>query len=246
MSSTQLSRKQINLRRQRQARTNRIIIIAGILGATLLLVGFVVLTNLKPDSQTTTAAIIPGDTSTVPYSFGKSLGMPTAPIVITEFADFQCPYCNLFHQTVQPQIIEKYVSTGLVRFEFRHFIVVDGNVGGSESRRAAEASECANEQDKFWNFHSAVYANQNGEGEGAFADSRLTAIVQSVGLDMDQFSACFSSGKYREAVRADEQLAASMGVRGTPAVFVNGQRVGDPMDFNEIVAMVEAEIAKLP
>jgi protein-disulfide isomerase len=246
MSSAQLSRKQINLRRQRQARTNRIIIIAGILGVTLLLIGFVVLTNLKPNAPVATTDILPGDSTTVPYSFGKILGMATAPIAIVEFGDFQCPYCNLFHQTIQPQIVEQFVSTGMVRFEFHHYIVVDGNVGGNESRRAAEASECANEQDKFWNFHSAVYANQNGEGEGAFADSRLTAIAQSVGLDMDQFNACFSSGKYREAVRADEQLAASLGVRSTPAVFVNGMRVENPIDFSEIASVVNVAIAQLP
>jgi protein-disulfide isomerase len=244
--SAQLNRKQVNLRRQRQARNNRILIIAGILGAAVLLVGFVVLTNLKPETPASTAEVIPGDTATVPYSFGKALGAATAPIVIQEFGDFQCPFCNLFHQTVQPQIVEQFVSTGIVRFEFHHSIVVDGNVGGSESRRAAEASECANEQNLFWNYHSAVYANQNGEGEGAYADTRLTAIAQTVGLDMTRFNACFSSGKYAQAVKADEQLAASLGVRGTPTVFVNGQRVENPMDFNQIAALVASEQAKLP
>jgi protein-disulfide isomerase len=244
--SAQLSRKQITQRRQRRARNNRAFIIGGILGVAILVIGFVALANFKPNTPASTIEIIPGDPATVPYSFGKILGMATAPITIVEFGDYQCPYCNLFHQTMQPQIVEQFVSTGMVRFEFHHYIVVDGNVGGSESRRAAEASECANEQDKFWNFHSAVYANQNGEGEGAFVDSRLTAIAQSVGLDMDPFNTCFSSGKYAQAVRADEQLAASLGVRGTPSVFVNGMRVENPMDFNEIASVVNTAIAQLP
>jgi len=65
---------------------------------------------------------------------------------------------------VERQLIEQYVATGQVRLEYHHFIVVDGNVGGNESRHAAEASECANEQGRFWDYHAMLFANQEGEG----------------------------------------------------------------------------------
>jgi protein-disulfide isomerase len=122
--------------------------------------------------------------------------------------------------------------------------VIDGNVGGSESRRAAEASECAREQDEFWNYHALVFANQQGEGQGAFSDRRLKAFAETLGLDTDAFNACLDSGRYAGEVRADEQLGRSLGVSGTPTVFVNGQRVQNPLDFGEFQRLIEAELAK--
>jgi len=74
---------------------------------------------------------------------------------------------------VERQLIDEYVATGKARFEYHHYIVVDRIVGGNESQRAAEASECANEQGEFWNYHKMLFANWNGEGEGAFVDRRL-------------------------------------------------------------------------
>jgi len=117
-------------------------------------------------------------------------------------------------------------------------------VGGSESRRAAEASECANEQGEFWNYHALLFANQQGEGRGAFSDRRLKAFAEALGLDSRQFDACFDSGRYAADVQADEQLARSLGISGTPAVFVNGARVENPLEFAELQARIEAELAR--
>ncbi len=145
---------------------------------------------------------------------------------------------------MERQIIDTYIATGKVRFEYYHYIVVDGNVGGNESRRAAEASECANEQGEFWNFHKMVFANWNGEGEGAFSDRRLKAFADTLGLDTTDFNACFDSARYATKVRDDEQLGRSLGVRGTPTIFVNGQLVSNPLDFNEFKTLIEADLAK--
>jgi protein-disulfide isomerase len=144
---------------------------------------------------------------------------------------------------VERQLIEQYVTTGKVRFEYHHFIVVDGNVGGNESRHAAEASECANEQGKFWDYHAMLFANQQGEGQGAFADRRLKAFAEALGLDTGIFNACFDSHKYAGAVQTDEQQARARGVNGTPTLFVNGQRVENPTDFNELQRWIEAGLA---
>jgi protein-disulfide isomerase len=144
---------------------------------------------------------------------------------------------------VERQLIEQYVATGKVRFEYHHYIVVDGNVGSNESRRAAEASECANEQGAFWDYHNMVFANQQGEGQGAFADRRLKAFAEALGLDTDKFNTCFNSGKYASVVRNDEARGFSMGVTGTPTLFVNENRVANPLDFNEIQRWIEAGLA---
>ncbi len=143
---------------------------------------------------------------------------------------------------MERQIIDEFVSTGQARYEYRHYIVVDGNVGGNESRRAAEASECANEQGEFWNYHKLIFANQNGEGKGAFADRRLKAFAVELGLDAEKFNTCFDAKRYASNVQADEALGRSLGVSGTPSVFINGTRLRNPLDMNEYRTLVQAAL----
>ena len=144
---------------------------------------------------------------------------------------------------MERQLIDQYVTTGKVRFEYHHYIVIDGNVGGSESRRAAEASECANEQGAFWDYHAMLFANQQGEASGAFSDRRLKAFAEALQLDTGKFNACFDARRYAEAVQADEQLARALGVTGTPTVFVNGTLVQNPLDFDEFQRLITAALA---
>ena len=145
---------------------------------------------------------------------------------------------------MEPQIIEQYVATQQVRFEYHHYIVIDGNTGGSESRHAAEASECANEQGEFWNFHKMLFANQGAEASGAFSDRRLQAFAQSLGLDTNKFNACFNAGRYAQNVRADEATARSLGATSTPTLLVNGTLVNNPLDFGEIQSLIQAAQAQ--
>jgi protein-disulfide isomerase len=144
---------------------------------------------------------------------------------------------------VERQLIEQYVTTGKVRFEYYHFIVVDGNVGGSESQHAAEASECANEQGRFWDYQAMLFANQQGEGRGAFADRRLKAFAEALGLDAGEFNDCFDAHRHAGKVQADQQLGVARGVSGTPTIFVNGNRVENPLDFAELQRWIEAGLA---
>src|SRR5262249_28120619 len=150
------------------------------------------------------------------------LGPKTAKVLVQEFADFQCPVCDEYFRSVEPQLIKDYLTTGKIRYEFHHFIVIDQNVGGTESRHAAEASECANEQGRFWDFHNMLYTNQKSEGSGAFADNRLKAFAAALELDSQKFNDCFNSHRYSANVDADVALGTQMGVQGTPTIFVNG------------------------
>jgi len=145
---------------------------------------------------------------------------------------------------VERQLIDEYVATGKARFEYHHYIVVDRIVGGNESQRAAEASECANEQGEFWNYHAMVFANWNGEGQGAFSDRRLKAFAEKLGLDTGEFNACFDSRRYASNVQADEALAQSLGVSGTPTLFVNDIRVQNPLNIEEYRALIPAALGQ--
>jgi protein-disulfide isomerase len=235
------SRRRAILRRH-EARQRRLMLIGGVVAVAVVAIGAVLLLN-SGQGGAATGNFVPGNPAPVPYADGKALGQASAPVLVQEFADFQCPYCKLFHDTIQGQLVEQYVASGQVRFEFHHFIVIDGNVGGHESRHAAEASECANEQAKFWNYHAMLYANQGSEGGGSFADNRLVAFADSLGLAEPQFQQCLSSGQYAQTVMADEQMARSLGVNSTPSVFVNGQPVGNPLDYSQVSQAIEAQLA---
>ncbi len=99
---------------------------------------------------------------------------------------------------------------------------------------------CASEQGKFWDYHDVLFANWNGENEGAFNDARLKEFAKSLELDVDAFNACFDEDRYADAVEADFNLGNEMGVSGTPSVFVNGVMVkpGFIPSYEDIVAAI--------
>lgn len=233
-------RKAIKQRKQQQARRRNLAILAGVAALAVLAVVILIVVNRQPVSAGSFTTI---ETKEWPQANGKALGPEDAPVVIRDFSDFQCPFCRQFATGIKDRIIEEFVSTGQVRFEYHHFIVIDANVGGNESRRAAEASECAAEQNKFWDYHDMLFANQRGEGAGAFNDTRLKAFAEAIGLDTEQFNSCFDSRKYRRAVEDDEKLARSYSLRGTPSLLVNDQQVQNPLDFSIVTAAIAAAIA---
>jgi protein-disulfide isomerase len=185
----------------------------------------------------------------LPQADGLSVGDPNAPVTIDVFEDFQCPACQFFTESIEPLVIENLVATGKARYVFHNYSFLDGNGAGSngESDKAANASMCANEQGKFWEMHNILYANWNGENQGAFSDRRLQAMAESLGLDMDAFNTCFDANKYEAEIQADFDLGEEMGVTGTPTVFVNGARVGAPgkiASYQEIEQAVNAAVGE--
>ena len=241
MSREKVSKRQERRERMQREQQRRRLITIGLitLGAALL----VFLVVWQPLS--TVGEIVTVTPAALPDADGLSLGEPNAPVTIDVFEDFQCPACKSFTETIEPLVIENLVANGQARYVFHNYPFLDGDGAGSsgESDQSANASMCANEQDKFWEMHSALYANWNGENQGGFNNRRLQAIAESVGLDMDSFNSCFNSNKYEAEIQADFELGRDMGVSGTPTVFVNGSRVGAPgriASYQEIVDAVNA------
>lgn len=162
-----------------------------------------------------------------PQVDGRAMGDPNAPVKIEVFEDFQCPSCRIFSEETKPEIVANYVATGKVHLTFRHFPFLDNSVPGKESDQAANAAMCAADQNRFWDYHDILFANQNGENRGAFIDRRLTAFAESIGLDMQAFDACFESQNFQEMISQDETLALGYNIRGTPTVVVDGQMMAD-------------------
>lgn len=106
-----------------------------------------------------------------------SLGEANSKVVMVEYADYQCPFCGrFFTNTVEP-VIEKYVKTGKIQYVYRDFAFL-----GKESTKSAEATLCANDQGKYWEFHNYLFTHQNGENEGNFSDTNLKKIAAELGL----------------------------------------------------------------
>lgn len=131
------------------------------------------------------------------------------------------------------------MKQGRVRFTFRHFAFI-----GDESRRAAEASECANEQGRFWDYYSKVFEEQAGENVGAFSQENLKRFAAELDLDTGQFNQCLDSGRYSAKVQQETTQGQQEGVRGTPAVFVNGRLIERGGDYPVLRAAIEAALGK--
>ena len=145
-------------------------------------------------------------------------GDPNAPVTMIEFGDFQCPFCGRFAANTVPQINEAYIQSGKVRFGYFNFAFL-----GQESNWAAEAAECASDQNKFWEYHDLLYSSQSGENQGAFNKDNLKKFAEDLGLDTSAFNECFDSGKYTQLIQEESSTASSIGVRSTPTFFIDGQ-----------------------
>lgn len=132
-----------------------------------------------------------------------------------------------------------YVKTGVVRFGYQHMAFL-----GPESKWAAEASECADEQGKFWEYHDALFVNHGGENQGAFSKDRLKKFATDLRLDAAKFNACLDSGKYSAVVENETASVQAIGVTSTPAFLVNGQPIAGAQSFDTFQRVIETEKSK--
>jgi len=170
---------------------------------------------------------------------GPSLGPADAPVTIVEFSDFQCPFCGRAASTVK-KIHERYPQQ--VRIVYRHLPLDQIH---PNARPAAEASICADQQGKFWEFHDRIFANQR-----ALANEDLQRYAKETGLDLAAFDSCMKDPKTRAQVDADlsaaTQAARAAGKRGlgTPAFFVNGVLVSGAKPADEFYRLIDSELAR--
>ena len=157
------------------------------------------------------------------------LGNPDAPVTITEFGDFECPFCAKFHTDTRPQIVDKYVKTGQAKLLWRHFPLTAIH---QLAEPASLAAECAGEQGKFWEYHDLLF-------ETAKLDSAsLAEHAGLLGLNLGAFQSCITSGKYLEKVSGEFDLGRQAGVSGTPSLFVNGELIVGAVPFASIEPII--------
>ena len=143
------------------------------------------------------------------------LGDPNAPITLVEFGDYQCFFCNKYFHDTEQKLLENYVDTGKVKIIFKDFTII-----GPDSKTAAHAAHCADDQGLFWEYHDMLYNNWTGENNGWASSENLLRMAQDVGLDIDEFTDCMQNEIHAQIISASNADARTLGLTGTPGFFV--------------------------
>lgn len=174
----------------------------------------------------------------------KALGPATAKVTVVVYSDFKCGGCGAFATGAEQQLIDRYVLSGTVRLEYRHLIVHE-----PEARRAAEASECANAQGQFWEYHDALFADLTGATPSTLTAARLKELAVPLELDTTAFNTCVDSQQFAAAVKYDEQTGRAAQIPQTPTVLVNGNMAeaadpDNPIQFTDLQPLIEAALSR--
>lgn len=178
------------------------------------------------------------ETRDYPMADGNKMGDPNAPVKIIIYSDFQCVYCMNYWSETEPQLIDQYIATGQVYYEYRSF----GDFLGPQSALAAEAAYCASDQGKFWPYHDILFLNWSGEGSGNLSPDRLSGFAEALGLDVKAFSTCLENGTYTSRVEEDVSNAQADGIHATPSFLINGELLEGAQPFNIFESKIEAAL----
>ena len=215
------------------SKKKKLVIIAGIVLTVVIITGNVsapmpnIRSNIQQQQQSTFQSPPPSNGGisseviqrliTPSTENAQALGSKAAPITLVEFGDYQCTYCQRFHSDTKANLLANFVDSGKVRFLFKDFPINDLPADRA-STLAAEASYCAADQGKYWQYHDQVYDNWRGENTGWVTKSSLKQFAIDVGItDMAKFSQCLDSQIYGNVVMQNYNLAQNIHLSATPS-----------------------------
>jgi protein-disulfide isomerase len=166
----------------------------------------------------------------VSFDPARLRGDPKAPVTIVEFSDYQCPYCRKAEASVE-EVLAKH--PGEVKLAYRDFPLRQIH---PDAQSAAEASRCAEEQGRFWEYHDALFVATKPDPETQLQ------LVRSLGLDEKKFEACISSGMYKQQIEQDLQDGVEAGVSGTPGFFINGIALSGAQPISAFENIIKSEL----
>ncbi|WP_100486037.1 DsbA family protein [Sporolactobacillus pectinivorans] len=179
----------------------------------------------------------------IDYDGQPFIGSTSAPVKIAEFADYRCPYCKAFEESIVPRLEKDYIKTNKVSFYFINYTIL-----GPGSVLAAEASEEVFHQNPrgFWAFHQALYKAQGSETKEWVTKNLLTDIAKQTvpSLDMKAFQNALDTQSHKQAIDSDNEMAESLGVPGTPAVFVNGKLIEAAQNYAILKQAIDTALQK--
>src|SRR5512139_595222 len=173
----------------------------------------------------------------IPQS-GQVLGEPTAPVMLVEFGDPQCPVCKAFAEQIAPQLISSEVRGGKVKYGYEPYLII-----GPDSKPAMKAALAAGEQNRFWNYLQLFYVNQGQENSGYVTDDFLTGIAKAAGVpDVDKWNQSRDDPKWDAVLSKGTSDAESFGFNGTPSLVAKGPKGTKPIQgfsLSEIQAAIQ-------
>jgi len=175
------------------------------------------------------------------------LGDTNSLVKIVEYGDYQCPFCEKFFKESESRIREQYIGSGKANMIYKDLIVIDGFVaGGHESADSALAANCAADQNKFWEYHDALFTVEGLDGKennGNLTKELFLKIADSLGLNKTVFEICYDSRKYDAEVTADtEEASKDLERLSTPSTLINGELVAGAVPFAEFAKVVDKYI----
>ncbi len=169
----------------------------------------------------------------IPTEGYPSLGPDDAKIVIVEFSDFQCTYCRRFHDETYQALLNAY--PGQIRFVYRNLPLPP--TMHPDAMSAAVASLCANDQEAYWDYHEKLFSNE------ALGEEIYIQYATDLGLNVEDFTACLSSGKHDDFIAQDMAFSSDLGVQSTPTFFVNGLALVGAQPLSSFQQLIDKELA---
>jgi protein-disulfide isomerase len=164
----------------------------------------------------------------------RALGDADAPVVMIEWGDFLCGYCAHFAREIEPELIRRYVDTGILRIEWR-----DLPLQGEAAWVAAVGGRAAADQDAFWDYHEQLYADTAADRQGRLTREGMRDLAGELDLDVAAFEAVFDDPDVVAQVGADRQEAQQLGISGTPAFLIDDQPVLGAQTLETFARLIE-------
>jgi protein-disulfide isomerase len=172
---------------------------------------------------------------------GYVMGSDSAPVEITEFADYECPHCGQFAVVTFPDIKARLIDTGRLRWRFRDYPLN----GHTAARIAAHSAACASDQGKYWEQNARIFDGQGNWSFDSDPAARLREIAKENGLDLTQYDACMTSAKYAGRIQGDYDVGNRLGVNATPTFLINGKMYPGGLAADDVKRLVDS-LSKQP
>lgn len=167
---------------------------------------------------------------------GYFLGNANAPVVITEYADYQCPACQTFDMVQFPDIVRQLVETGKVRWRYRDFPLNSHPF----ARLAAHSAACADDQGRYWEQHASIYQGQSNWARETEPSGTFRGYAERLGLDLKVYDECMMSAKYAGRIQASYNEGVRVGVNATPTFLIGDRLYGGLSNSDALKALVDS------
>ena len=181
-------------------------------------------------------------TFSVEYAGQPAIGDDNAPVKLMEFGDYKCPVCKVFHDTVYPKLKKEYIDTGKVQMYFTNYQFI-----AEDSVTAGMAGEAVYKQspEAFWKFYDVIYTHQQDESKNWATPDFLEQLIEKniPEVDAKKVREDLDNKTYLNEVMEDNKLATQLKVDSVPAVFINGKKVENALEYEAIKQMIESELS---